>query len=107
MFNFFTQIPAVTPADAHQKIQGKNVAFIDVRSEDEYKSGHARGAMNIPLETVRNSISKLTAYDEVYVICRSGGRSAAAVSELIPAGITALNVTGGTLAWQDAQLPME
>jgi rhodanese-related sulfurtransferase len=38
----------------------------------------------------------------VYVICKSGGRSAKAVEHLRANGVDAVNVAGGTLAWIEA-----
>jgi rhodanese-related sulfurtransferase len=42
----------------------------------------------------------------VLVICKSGGRSAAAVKFLTGAGYDATNVAGGTLAWIEGGQPV-
>lgn len=107
MFNFFTKTPTILPRDVSGKIGQTDVAFIDVRSEDEYRGGHATGTRNIPLELIEKNAPDLKKYKEVYVICRSGGRSASAVSHLLSQGIHATNVAGGTIAWQAAGLPVE
>ena len=44
----------------------------------------------------------------VYLLCRSGARAAKAVEKLARAGFASgVVVTGGTLAWQEAGLPVE
>jgi rhodanese-related sulfurtransferase len=108
VFNPFKKNPALTPREVAQKIQEeRNVAFIDVRSAPEYASGHAQGTRNIPLNTLLEHTEELLHYDEVYVICQSGGRSAQAVQHLITNGARAVNVSGGTTAWSNAGLPID
>ena len=81
----------------------KNIALIDVRTQSEYygKIGHIDGSKLIPLGNLNDSIStvKWEAYDEIYTICLSGGRSAQAVNILKKNGIKATNVRGGMVAW--------
>ena len=81
----------------------KNIALIDVRTQSEYygKIGHIDGSKLIPLGNLNDSIRtvKWEAYDEIYTICLSGGRSAQAVNILKKNGIKATNVRGGMVAW--------
>ena len=81
----------------------KNIALIDVRTQSEYygKIGHIDGSKLIPLGNLNDSIStvKWEAYDGIYTICLSGGRSAQAVNILKKNGIKATNVRGGMVAW--------
>ena len=81
----------------------KNIALIDVRTKSEYygKIGHIDGSKLIPLGNLNDSIStvKWEAYDEIYTICLSGGRSAQAVNILKKNNIKAINVRGGMVAW--------
>lgn len=80
--------------------------LLDVRQPDEYETGHVPGAVLIPLDQLPARQDEVPADQEVLVICRSGGRSAAAVEALNRAGYRATNVAGGTLAWIDAGLPV-
>ena len=106
MLNLFKNKPAVSLKEIFEKTQNKNVVFIDVRTKPEYASLHAKGAESIPLNTINDDvISKLKKYDEVYVICQSGGRSAAATSLFVANGVKAINVEGGTTAWHREGLP--
>lgn len=105
---FFHKTASVSVEKAAARIGEPNVACVDVRTPEEYASGHAAGARNYPLDTLSDEQAKaLRRYDEVYVICRSGGRSAAACSLLVRGGVKAINVEGGTLAWSSRNLPME
>ncbi|MFA7302800.1 MAG: rhodanese-like domain-containing protein [Candidatus Paceibacterota bacterium] len=105
---FFNSVPTVSVDDAYQGKDKPNTAFIDVRTSAEYAAGHAVGARNVPLDTLSDAhAAELAPHDAVYVICQSGGRSAAAAGLLTKAGVKAVNVSGGTLAWRSAGLPME
>ncbi len=105
---FFNSIPSVSVKDAYRNAQESNTDFIDVRTKGEYASGHAAGARNAPLDTLNDAdIDRLKQYNAVYVICQSGGRSSAATSVLKKAGVKAVNVSGGTLAWRSEGLPMK
>lgn len=104
---FFNTTPSVSVQEAHKSTQKQGTVFIDVRTAGEYASGHAEGARSMPLDLLgANDVAELARQDAVYVICRSGGRSAAAVEALRQAGVNAINVSGGTLAWQGEGLPM-
>lgn len=81
-------------------LKNKNVQFIDVRSAGEYKSGHAKKAVNFPLDRLENLLTKLDKNKPVYVICQSGMRSMRGALMLEQAGFTEVyNVSGGTSAW--------
>lgn len=104
---FFNSVPAKSVAEVAKAVGGSNVGFIDVRTRAEYQNGHAKGAENIPLDTIDAGVAdRLKHYDEVYVICQSGARSASATKVLIGAGVKAINVSGGTMTWHAHGLPM-
>lgn len=103
---FFNKTPSVSVAEAAQKVREAGAALVDVRSPGEFKNGHARGACNCPLPSLRDCMDKLKKFNEVYLICQSGGRSSAATSALRAAGINAINVSGGTSAWHAQGLPL-
>lgn len=83
--------------------------LIDVRETDEFTSGHADGAVNIPLSVFIARTDEIDPDQDVYLICKSGGRSAQAGEYLEQArGYDGIhNVAGGTIAWLEAGLPME
>lgn len=80
---------------------------VDVRQPDEYEEARVPGVRLIPLDQVPDRVAEIPADGEVYVICRSGGRSAKAVEFLRGQGIDAVNVAGGTLAWIEAGRPVD
>ncbi|MGF1665545.1 MAG: rhodanese-like domain-containing protein [Acidimicrobiia bacterium] len=96
-------------ATAHQR-QGDGVMLIDVRSKNEWRSGHVPGATHVSLESLPQRIEwlrKAAADTEVMVICRSGNRSAQATKQLSAAGVGAVNVRGGMVAWERVGLPVK
>ncbi|HNR08274.1 MAG TPA: rhodanese-like domain-containing protein [Saprospiraceae bacterium] len=52
--------------------------LVDVRTPSEYASGHVKGSMNIPLESIPKNLSKFKNREPIVVFCRSGARSAQA-----------------------------
>lgn len=88
-----------------------SIRLIDVRTPGEFKSAHATGAENWPLDqldpqAIMQRFSP-TADKPLCVICQSGGRSKKACDKLVDAGVPVINVSGGTAAWISAGLPVE
>lgn len=85
------------------------VQLLDVRHPEEYEAGHLEGATNIDVLAdgfVDKASAALEAGRPVAVYCRSGRRSAEAAEELAICGYNVVNLTGGILAWEAAQLPV-
>lgn len=61
---------------------------IDVRTPEEYKEGHVKHAVNIPLEKISENIEKISAWKEKEVVtyCNTGKKSQKAAEQLIKAG---------------------
>lgn len=75
--------------------------MVDVRSRDEYASGHVVDSLNIPLNELPANISRLKATDgSIVVCCASGMRSSMARQILLQQGVT--NVTDGG-SWMSLQ----
>jgi rhodanese-related sulfurtransferase len=81
---------ADVPADA---------PLLDVREADEWAAGHAPTARHLPMSELTARIEELPDDDPLYVVCRSGGRSARVVAYLANQGYPAVNVDGGMQAW--------
>jgi rhodanese-related sulfurtransferase len=93
------------------RVTDPSAKIIDVRSPAEFEEVHAVGAINIPLDKFNPAdvIAQhgLSSDSPVYMICKMGGRSQKACDALSNAGLTsAVNVTGGTDAWDAAGLPV-
>jgi len=84
-------------------------SLIDVRTLEEYAEAHVPDAQLICLDTLDTRAHEIPRDRDVYLICRSGARSAQALKYLTHAhGFTRLvNVTGGTMAWIQAGYPVE
>jgi thioredoxin len=83
--------------------------ILDVRTVDEYNNGHIEGAVlaDISSNLFQEVTSKLDKSKPVYVYCLSGGRSGEAASQLQQMGFkSVINLSGGMLAWQSANLPL-
>lgn len=69
----------------------KDRVIIDVREPEEYASGHANAAINVPLGQVQGSpkqLANIPKDTELILYCRSGNRSAVAKSILAQQGFT-------------------
>jgi rhodanese-related sulfurtransferase len=75
------------------KLIQEGAMLVDVRSPGEFSTGSAKGAVNIPLDNVGNSLNKFKNKSHIIVFCRSGNRSGQAKSILERNGFT--NVTNG------------
>ena len=65
------------------KINSENIIadgaiIIDVRTADEYKSGHIKGSLNVPLNDIEKAMSWLIKDIPIITVCASGNRSAQA-----------------------------
>ncbi len=89
--------------ELHDKTLGSDELVLDVRSADEFESGHIKGARNQPHEEVSDIAGELKQYKTVYVHCKMGGRAKMASETLEGAGLS--NVVcvgdGGMQRWMD------
>jgi rhodanese-related sulfurtransferase len=79
--------------------------IVDVRSEQEYASGHIAGAINMPLDSLGFRVADLPA-GEVVTACSMGNRSRQGAERLCRLGRPAVSLRGGTKAWAAAGLPI-
>ena len=80
--------------------------LLDVREDDEWAAGHIDGAQHIPLGELSARLGELPKELTIVAVCRSGGRSEAAVRGLRKLGYEAENLEGGVNAWDRAKLPL-
>jgi len=76
-----------------------NVSLLDVRTIQEFKSGHLRGATLIPVQALDENLGMLKQDKDkkIIVYCRTGSRSVSASRILEKNGFTPLNVKGGII----------
>jgi len=90
-------------AELHEALEaGRVPALVDVRTGFEFGGGHVAGSIHIPMADVANADLP----DEVWLICRTGNRSATAATELVAKGKRVVDVAGGTAAWTAAGHPL-
>lgn len=101
-------IKQISVEQAKQATEKADVQFIDVRTVEEYKSGHAPKTLNLPLDSLAQNLARLDKNKPVYVICETGRRSQKGAEILEKNGFTDLyNIEGGTGAWRSAGFPLE
>lgn len=101
----FGRVPSLTPAEAHAALRRGELRLVDVREPAEVIRGRVPGAESIPLRELGARLPELAAGGRVAFLCRSGSRSALAVRAAARAGVDAVNVRGGVVAWARAGLP--
>lgn len=92
----------IDPVQA-QVMNQQGALLLDVREPEEYAAIHAPNARLIPLGELESRLSEIAEYKDkpIAVMCRSGRRSAKAVSFLKDAGYTQVsNIKGGIMAWE-------
>jgi rhodanese-related sulfurtransferase len=96
-----------------QEIEGTPLApgtvVIDVREADEWRAGHASGAIHLSRGLLEGSIEeKVPNVDTpILLYCAGGNRSALAADNLQKMGYTNVaSLTGGFAEWQKARLPV-
>lgn len=104
------QTESITVAEFERSIAKPNVQVLDVRTAEEYKSGHINNALQA------NWLNKAEFYDRtahldkskpVYIYCLSGGRSGAAAAALREKGYQVTNLEGGIAAWKQSNKPLK
>ena len=92
-----------------QKITEPGVIIVDVRTPEEFASGHFEGALNIDFNSgnFANEITRLNPSETYAVYCRSGSRSGQAASIMHKAGFHDVsNLNGGVIDWTNDGLPL-
>ena len=69
--------------------------IIDVRTEEEYKNGHIKNAINIPLDKILENDFDLAKDEKLVIHCRTNGRSGMAIEKLAELGYKNLRIAPG------------
>jgi len=74
--------------------------LIDVRTEKEYNDGTIKGAVNIPVDELRNRLEEIPKDKKVYIFCQIGLRGYLAQRILVQNSYdNVLNISGGYFLW--------
>jgi rhodanese-related sulfurtransferase len=94
---------------AIQWVNQRNAQIIDIRSVEEYKTGHIANSKHLPLAELDGGISKLRldARKPIILVCLSGSRATKAAGKFKKAGFDEVAcIEGGVSAWNQANLPL-
>ncbi|HRH63479.1 MAG TPA: thioredoxin domain-containing protein [Bacteroidia bacterium] len=84
--------------------------ILDVRTQEEFESGHLKGAKNIDWNA-DDFDSKISVFDKnqaVFVYCLSGGRSSSAAEKMRSIGFKQVyEMEGGIMKWRNQNLELE
>lgn len=104
-----SRIKEVTVAEALQRA-ADGATIVDVREDNEWEAGHARGAVHVGRGVIERDIVREVPDKgaELILYCGGGYRSALAADSLQKMGYTnVLSMAGGWTAWQQAEAPTE
>lgn len=89
-----------TPVDYKEMLRN-GAQIIDVRTKEEYRGGHIKTSVNIPLQNLSNNLSKIKKDKPVITCCASGMRSGSARRILKAHGFTEVHNGGGWMSLQN------
>jgi len=78
MIETIKKILGIGPKVIYSELVANGAIIVDVRTRGEFQSGHIKGSINIPLDSLRNNLTKIKKNKPVITCCASGARSASA-----------------------------
>ena len=92
----------ITPEEAKKRLDSeKSIILLDVRTKEEYETGHIKHSILMPVDTLKEESVKKLANKEaiIFVYCRSGNRSFTAANILTEQGYNNVYNLGGISNW--------
>ncbi len=99
-----------SPEEFEKSIKAEKIQILDVRTADEYKSGHIKNSLQANWLNRAEFDDRTTHLDKskpIFIYCLSGGRSGAAAEVLTAKGYTVTNLEGGINAWKRENKALE
>jgi rhodanese-related sulfurtransferase len=97
-----------TVVGLQEVLENGEIHLVDVREKMEFAGGRVAGATLLPLGELEARHKELDHSKPIYVMCRTGRRSAEAQQRLRALGFTnVVNVAGGIENWKSEGLPVE
>lgn len=96
-----SEISLISPAELNKV--NNDILLIDVRTPEEFSSGHIENSINIDYtaDNFNDLISELDPEQEVYVYCKLGGRSGKSAKVMKEMGFTKIyDLDGGIMQWE-------
>lgn len=88
-------LEGLSPTRYWEDLAEAGALVLDVRDLDEYKEGHVKDALHIPLGDLRERLAEVPPDREIWAHCLAGVRSYYAIRILTQRGYTARNISGG------------
>jgi rhodanese-related sulfurtransferase len=88
------------PSEARMLVEQGQATLLDVRTVQEFNEGHVDGAVNIPIQVLKERLNELPKDKPVVVYCHSGRRSAEAKRLLDANGFTRVIDIGPMPDWK-------
>lgn len=104
------QSTLLEPQEFKEFLTNNDVLLVDVRTPQEFKSGHIENAANINFlsSDFEQNVQKLDTTKTLVIYCRSGNRSGKSTSVFLNAGFNEVrDLKGGVLNWQKSGLELE
>jgi rhodanese-related sulfurtransferase len=99
--------PTITQDQLSDEIgEGKKILLLDVRSKEEFRSGHIPGAKNVPHNEIGDWLrnQNMSPSTDIVVYCESGSRSGVVQQLLIDKGFTSVrHLEGDMKAWRECE----
>ncbi len=101
--------PGVEPQVLSDRLASRDAPLvIDVRTPDEYSSGHVPGAVNMPVPTVTKHLDEIREAPEVVLYCNDTQFTRMAEQLLLKSKVKGFShLEGGLTAWREGGLPLE
>jgi rhodanese-related sulfurtransferase len=101
--------PTISPADLYERTTSAAAPVVlDVRTPEEYRTGHIPGAVNIPHTELASRLGELGTENGVVLYCMIGPRARLGEKTLMDAGVqNVLHLEGGMAAWREGGLSLE
>jgi rhodanese-related sulfurtransferase len=106
----FGKVPEIEPRDLQDAlVKGEEIQIVDVRTRAEFRRGHIRGAISVPVQRLKQDLAQLNLdrSKPVVAICKTAHRSVPAVRTLREAGYQASQLAHGMDRWRKERLPVE
>ncbi len=100
MLDSIKQLLGLGPKIDFRELVKNGAQIIDVRTPGEFKVGHIKGAVNIPLQNISSQMKRIRKDRPVITCCASGMRSSSAKSILISNGYSDVYNGGGWVSFQ-------
>lgn len=105
---FFSK-DSIDTKKASEELHNESVIVLDVRTKEEYESGHIDGSLNIDIRqpSFPEEIDALPKDKKCIVYCQSGGRAGVALETMKKRGFENIcNLKGGIMEWKEKGMPI-